>query len=49
MKKQGTQWTADETAEITDLLRAQFQSADSIYHVIKEIIQNLAFTVLLFE
>ena len=47
--KHGAQFSADESTEITDLLRAKFQGGDSIYIVVREIVQNLAFTVLMFE
>ena len=47
--KHGVQFTQEEVANITDMLRAKFQDGDSIYVVVREIVQNLAFTVLMFE
>ena len=49
IKKQGVQFTPEEVTEITDLLRTQFNGVDSIYTIVREIVQNLAFTVLMFE
>ena len=40
------QFTPEEITEITDLMREKFQGGDSIMIVVKEIVQNLAFTVL---
>ena len=47
--KHGVQFTQEEVTNITDILRAKFQDGDSIYVVVREIVQNLAFTVLMFE
>ena len=49
VKKHGAQFTPEQVTEISDLLRAKFAGGDSIYIIVREIVQNLAFTVLLFE
>lgn len=42
------QFTPEEANEIVDLLRGKFQGGDSIDIIVREIVQNLAFSVLMF-
>ena len=48
-RKRGIQITPEEQGELVELFKQKFSGGGTICQIVHEIIQNLAFTVLLFE